>query len=54
MAEIGETVGRVDTLIKETKLFQKLCRTDIDRAEEVNISGVGRCINSLLVVDLFY
>lgn len=35
MTEIGETVERVDALLKETKRFQKLCDVDIERAEEV-------------------
>lgn len=39
MTEIGETVSRVDTLIKETKLFQTLCNSDIERAEEVVATG---------------
>lgn len=39
MTEIGETVQRVDTLIWETKTFQKLCDADIERAEEVVATG---------------
>lgn len=39
MTEIGETVERVDVLIKETKRFQKLCDVDIERAEEVVAIG---------------
>ncbi|XP_055838288.1 guanine nucleotide exchange factor DBS isoform X2 [Episyrphus balteatus] len=39
MTEIGETVVRVDTLIKETKAFQKMCETDIERAEQVISAG---------------
>lgn len=39
MTEIGETVVRVDTLIRETKSFQKICDTDIERAEEVISTG---------------
>lgn len=35
MTEIGETVDRVDTLLKETKVFHTLCGSDIERAEEV-------------------
>lgn len=35
MTEIGETVDRVDSLIKDIKRFQKLCDIDIERAEEV-------------------
>lgn len=41
MTEIGETVERVDTLIKDTKRFQKLCDVDIERAEEV--VAIGKC-----------
>ena len=49
MTEIGETVVRVDALIKELKLFHKICHTDIERAEEVIsigqqlISARGAC-----------
>lgn len=39
MTEIGETVERVDALLKETKRFQKLCDVDIERAEEVVAIG---------------
>ncbi|XP_049825269.1 guanine nucleotide exchange factor DBS-like isoform X2 [Aethina tumida] len=39
MTEIGETASRVDTLIKETVAFEKLCLVDIERAEEVISSG---------------
>ncbi|KAJ8926822.1 hypothetical protein NQ314_020670 [Rhamnusium bicolor] len=39
MTEVGETVSRVDTLIKETNTFEKLCNVDIERAEEVVSSG---------------
>lgn len=35
----GNTVARVDCLIKEAKLFGKLCETDLDRAEEVISCG---------------
>ncbi|KAJ4435473.1 hypothetical protein ANN_18089 [Periplaneta americana] len=35
MTEIGETVARVDTLIREATAFQKLCMNDIERAEEL-------------------
>lgn len=41
MTEIGETVSRVDTLIKETKVFQTICNTDIERAEEVVATGIS-------------
>lgn len=42
MTEIcdGNTVARVDCLIKEAKLFSKLCQTDLDRAEEVISCGM--------------
>lgn len=36
----GNTVARVDNLIKEAKLFHKLCQSDLDRAEEVISCGV--------------
>ncbi|XP_060536985.1 guanine nucleotide exchange factor DBS-like isoform X3 [Cylas formicarius] len=39
MTEIGETVARVDTLIKETNAFEKICESDVQRAEEVISSG---------------
>lgn len=39
MTEIGETVDRVDALIKDTKRFQKMCDVDIERAEEVIAIG---------------
>lgn len=39
MTEVGETVQRVDTLIRETTTFQKLCMVDVERAEEVISSG---------------
>ncbi|KAJ8986252.1 hypothetical protein NQ317_009960 [Molorchus minor] len=39
MAEVGETVSRIDTLIKETNAFEKLCNVDIERSEEVTSSG---------------
>lgn len=35
MTEVGETVARVDTLIKEATALQKLCLGDIERAEEL-------------------
>lgn len=35
MTEIGESVDRVDTLLKETKVFHSLCASDIERAEDV-------------------
>lgn len=39
MTEIGETVVRMDQLIKETNAFEKLCRSDIEKAEEVIAKG---------------
>lgn len=39
MTDIGETSDRVDTLIRETASFQKMCKMDIERAEEVIASG---------------
>lgn len=39
MTEVGETVNRVDQLIKETSTFEKLCLVDIERAEEVVSTG---------------
>lgn len=47
MTEIGETVDRVDALIKDTKRFQKLCDIDIERAEEV--VAIGSVIKSVLI-----
>lgn len=35
----GNTVARVDCLIKEAKMFSKLVKTDLDRAEEVISCG---------------
>lgn len=45
MTEIGETVTRVDQLIRETKAFNKICQSDVERAEEV-ISTGGQLINA--------
>ncbi|CAH0562294.1 unnamed protein product [Brassicogethes aeneus] len=39
MKETGDTSCRVDTLIKDTLVFDKLCSVDIERAEEVIASG---------------
>jgi hypothetical protein len=39
MTEVGETVARVDMLIKEASAFQKLCMHDIERAEELISTG---------------
>lgn len=39
MTEIGETVIRMDQLIKETKSFEKLCQSDIEKAEDVIAKG---------------
>lgn len=35
MTEVGETAGRVDTLIKEINAFEKICMSDVERAEEI-------------------
>lgn len=42
MTEIcdGNTVARVECLMKEAKLFRKLCETDLERAEEVISCGM--------------
>lgn len=45
MTEIGDNVSRIDTLIRETLAFQKICMVDIERAEEVVSSG-----NQLLMI----
>ncbi|VEN49525.1 unnamed protein product [Callosobruchus maculatus] len=37
--ESGDTVESVDQIIKQTKVFEKLCTADIDRADEVISSG---------------
>ncbi|KAK7866805.1 hypothetical protein R5R35_005239 [Gryllus longicercus] len=39
MTEVGETSARVDTLLRETTTFQKLCLSDMDRAEELISMG---------------
>lgn len=39
MTEIGETVSRVDTLISEANLFQKLCESDIKHAAQIISDG---------------
>ncbi|KAF5296920.1 hypothetical protein FQA39_LY12277 [Lamprigera yunnana] len=39
MLEIGDDISRVETLMKETTAFQKLCSVDIERTEEVISSG---------------
>lgn len=44
MTEIGETVVRVDTLIRETKMFQTMCNSEIERAEEVVATGNNICM----------
>lgn len=41
MTEIGDSVDRVDALIKETKTFHGLCESDIERAEEVLSIGMS-------------
>lgn len=45
MTEIGETVERVDAIIKDTKRFQTLCDVDIERAEEVVAIGKFKMTN---------
>nr|CAH7726390.1 unnamed protein product [Callosobruchus chinensis] len=37
--ESGDTVESIDQLIKQTKVFEKLCTADVDRADEVISSG---------------
>ncbi|XP_008211520.1 guanine nucleotide exchange factor DBS isoform X2 [Nasonia vitripennis] len=39
MTEVGETQSRVDQLLRDTSTFQRICRGDIDRAEEVITAG---------------
>ncbi|XP_014229850.1 guanine nucleotide exchange factor DBS-like isoform X2 [Trichogramma pretiosum] len=39
MNEVGETRARVDQLIRDTTAFQRVCRGDLDRAEEVISAG---------------
>ncbi|XP_015596435.1 guanine nucleotide exchange factor DBS isoform X2 [Cephus cinctus] len=39
MTEVGETQARVDQLLRDTSAFQRICRGDIDRAEEVITAG---------------
>ncbi|XP_011505460.1 PREDICTED: guanine nucleotide exchange factor DBS-like [Ceratosolen solmsi marchali] len=39
MTEVGETQAKINQLLRETSAFQMICRSDIDRAEEVVISG---------------
>ncbi|XP_011297911.1 guanine nucleotide exchange factor DBS isoform X2 [Fopius arisanus] len=39
MTEVGETQSRVEQLIRDTTSFQRICRGDIDRAEEVIAAG---------------
>lgn len=48
MTEIGETVVRVDTLIRETKMFQTMCNSEIERAEEVVATGNNICMVSVV------
>lgn len=40
MTEVGDSINRVETLIRETGQFEKLCMVDIDRAEEVIATGL--------------
>ncbi|XP_055603319.1 guanine nucleotide exchange factor DBS isoform X3 [Uranotaenia lowii] len=51
MTEIGETVERMDALIRETKEFQQACAVDVERAEQVigtgqRLIGSKGCISS--------
>ncbi|EAT35076.1 AAEL012732-PA [Aedes aegypti] len=51
MTEIGETVDRMDQLIKETKDFQVSCTVDVERADQViatgqRLIGTKGCISS--------
>lgn len=39
MSEVGDSLNRVETLIRETGQFEKLCMVDIERAEEVIATG---------------
>ncbi|XP_034943713.1 guanine nucleotide exchange factor DBS-like isoform X2 [Chelonus insularis] len=39
MTEVGETQVRVEQLIRDTAAFQRICKGDIDRAEEVIAAG---------------
>ncbi|XP_015181196.1 PREDICTED: guanine nucleotide exchange factor DBS-like isoform X2 [Polistes dominula] len=39
MTEVGETQARVEQLLCDTSAFQRICRGDIDRAEEVISAG---------------
>lgn len=49
MTEVGESINRIDSLIKELITFEKLCLVDIERAEEVVSSG-----QSLIQNKVFY
>ncbi|XP_053683186.1 guanine nucleotide exchange factor DBS isoform X2 [Sabethes cyaneus] len=51
MTEIGETVERMDQLIRETKEFQQSCAVDVERANQVigtgqRLIGSKGCISS--------
>lgn len=39
MTEIGETVTRVDALLRQTKLFHTVCSEQIERAKEIIATG---------------
>lgn len=39
MTEVGETVTRVDALIRQTKSLQELCTAKVERADEVIATG---------------
>jgi hypothetical protein len=47
MAEVKESVNRIDGLIKEIIAFEKLCLVDIERAEEVVSSGQNLIQNKM-------
>lgn len=43
MTEVGETVTRVDALIRQTQTLQELCAEKIERADEVIATGKFIC-----------
>lgn len=51
MTEVGETAVRVDTLIKETNLFEKTCKDDLNKAETIIEAGTELMENPLSSVD---
>lgn len=46
MTEVGESVTRIDMLIRQTKKLQELCTAKVERAEEVIATGM----NSVLII----